>query len=1295
MLQNRKLKPAIDCSNMTTVEGHQQCQISRTGHLTCTTTAVPITNQYSMLLHMSEEDDNKDQDYYDTRDTNICAINPTHGVNTTMGIYVYIYSDGASRGNPGESSYGYVIKSHDLQKTIHSHGARIGVASNNVAEYNGLIAGLEYCLASDYLYVRCRADSKLMVDQLNSKQSVNKQELIPLYRRVIEQLKPKFKSLMFQHVPRSENSEADAMCNEAFGSQPDDPPRIACAVCNKHHNISRDGSMRKHKKCPHPVPKSLIQTRPIRPPNDPQVRSIPSSLVPVAPFDPGSCHLLRMRYGVRTLRTLDAPLYLLVSIPCRQLFIQLQNMHLRPVDDQHRFQPYSTLLDQIIMFPATHLAIGSNVFINNSQEIHESSFASSNDVGDFDVSDSLVSDPASFDVLADVPLIPEWGGSSLRFKHMHASGLSPNVLRQLKSNGIADVSDPVVREAIVRTFPPAPEGDFPELPTSAIHHVSLDRTKLIRAARAMHRDSAPGASGWTADAICALIMDDLCYPGFEKLILDIINGDVPDDRRQYFVDTSFIGLVKDPQQKAAVRPIQMFEVFTKIATEYLTDEIGGQKMSQMLGMFQFGGSSGSANGVDVCFHRIQSVIERYADEGHVQTFYDFVNAFNAVNVNKVAECVFAEPDLRAAWKFIHFVLKAPNTAHASASFSFIRYTGLPQGWNFSPFLFSLTVRSLYEASFAGLVSITPSSYLDDFMVDGSPDDNIVVSQRLQDNGPEFGLTLNWPKCASFSPLPGPPSADAKRIGDMFGMDTKSGAMKHLGSVVGMDQIKRHEIVANIISDSLEKNAKALLRTEIPVQVFFDLLRRCVIPAVNYIMTTIPPHLIASTIRSFDERVLDVVASKFLLSKSEVRRVVPYWFITLPRDYGGIGVVRQSDSILASYLTGFARAMEHSIPSELLVLRSGTYIPGLVAALDTMRSICSLDDSVHALASFDSDRDRLSFSFPVYSESKRTTVILPSVSRAYVQLKVQKILYNRFRGTDPPPLPPNLDPQIQHTDEELSIHHAETAAHREYMFLHNLLQSFRGSSAARLFGIVPSTRLKRISDSSMRAACRFLFRLYPDSVVGFPDVCRCGDPTSPDHNQSCILLRRTLVTDRHDNINRLLRYFATQAGVSFCLEGRSVDEESEKRPDYQFDFHFGDGDELGDGVCIHTAADSHVNFIPMEEVMKAEDLKTGKYSGYAGIPDGQLFTPFATSSFGVFGPSARQFIKRLAAARVANFLSNDPLHQYAYDFFIRFYESEIMDSILISIHTSNATISCGKKKTIGWNGRTSHTLHSAA
>jgi ribonuclease H / adenosylcobalamin/alpha-ribazole phosphatase len=129
--------------------------------------------------------------------------------------HVIVEADGGSRGNPGPAGYGAVVRDFETGAVLREVAAGIGVASNNVAEYRGLIAGLEAAAASGAREVDVRMDSLLVVNQMSQKWQI-KHEAMRLLASQAAALVRGFDVVRFSHIPRALNKHADRLANEAM-----------------------------------------------------------------------------------------------------------------------------------------------------------------------------------------------------------------------------------------------------------------------------------------------------------------------------------------------------------------------------------------------------------------------------------------------------------------------------------------------------------------------------------------------------------------------------------------------------------------------------------------------------------------------------------------------------------------------------------------------------------------------------------------------------------------------------------------------------------------------------------------------------------------------------------------------------------------------------------------------------------------------------------------------------------------------------------------------------------------------
>ncbi len=126
-----------------------------------------------------------------------------------------IYCDGASRSNPGEASIGISVQNNKHE--IETIAKKIGIATNNVAEYEGLRTALEYCFEKNLSDVQIYLDSLLVVQQVNGKYKVKSKNLKDLHNQC-KDLIEEIGNVEIYHIPREKNKRADELANIALDS---------------------------------------------------------------------------------------------------------------------------------------------------------------------------------------------------------------------------------------------------------------------------------------------------------------------------------------------------------------------------------------------------------------------------------------------------------------------------------------------------------------------------------------------------------------------------------------------------------------------------------------------------------------------------------------------------------------------------------------------------------------------------------------------------------------------------------------------------------------------------------------------------------------------------------------------------------------------------------------------------------------------------------------------------------------------------------------------------------------------
>ena len=131
-----------------------------------------------------------------------------------MSATLRIHVDGASRGNPGDAGFGVHVADPDGTTVAELYG-HLGRATNNVAEYQGLLHALRWAQAQGARTLEIFSDSELLVRQMGGRYRVKNPNLQPLYREASD-LVAHFERVRLEHVPRAQNKRADALANRAL-----------------------------------------------------------------------------------------------------------------------------------------------------------------------------------------------------------------------------------------------------------------------------------------------------------------------------------------------------------------------------------------------------------------------------------------------------------------------------------------------------------------------------------------------------------------------------------------------------------------------------------------------------------------------------------------------------------------------------------------------------------------------------------------------------------------------------------------------------------------------------------------------------------------------------------------------------------------------------------------------------------------------------------------------------------------------------------------------------------------------
>lgn len=147
------------------------------------------------------------------------------GLPEQIGGTLHLFSDGGSRGNPGQAAIACILEDPVSGTVLKEHYERIGQETNNVAEYRALISGLELARGFQPNRLICHLDSELVVRQVMGEYKVKMPTLQPLVEEV-HALANELSDVVFQYIPREDNYRADALVNRALDELPAPHPPV-------------------------------------------------------------------------------------------------------------------------------------------------------------------------------------------------------------------------------------------------------------------------------------------------------------------------------------------------------------------------------------------------------------------------------------------------------------------------------------------------------------------------------------------------------------------------------------------------------------------------------------------------------------------------------------------------------------------------------------------------------------------------------------------------------------------------------------------------------------------------------------------------------------------------------------------------------------------------------------------------------------------------------------------------------------------------------------------------------------
>ena len=689
--------------------------------------------------------------------------------------------------------------------------------------------------------------------------------------------------------------------------------------------------------------------------------------------------------------------------------------------------------------------------------------------------------------------------------------------------------------------------------------------KLLQ--RRVNNGSAPGPSGWTGAhlAVLASSKNDKAWTGLCALIKDICNGRFDGDVRDELLSCTLMPLWKQ-RVGGGIRPIAIGETLVKLAAHYSMSLID-ESLPKLFPRIQYGvkrpgGSEAAA--------QLTRALVAESHRQHINTVAlktDFANAFNATSRAEAWRVLQRHPETQAMWRMFHwaYASASPLLVFDNSRLHTIMQSaeGMRQGDPFAAFVFALCVQTLYERAIDGLPDCKAVSVLDDLTLVGPLPQVMQAYDRIKQLAAGYHLNLRSDKCQVFVP---PQLSDAAALAAIHAACAER-ALQHnthieaLGVMFGTDNDVRSH--ASDVVSSHERFFAALTHPSMPVQIGFSILRHCGIPRLGFLSRTVPPKLFDAAARQFDQMARDCfdhmmqidAVSRGLLAPLLTEQQVATR-LSLPLRMGGMGmrpVARISHaayfSSLATVMPDFLSAFPNcadvahtSIHAELAECRAQLIANGTLDAVKSVRAVHLSAASPLMQRRAASEVKRAPVSSSQFASARAASAGPGEATRQLIRGDLTHLWESARAASTSVEQSHNFlrGQQLQHTLTtwiELQEYARLFPALSRYQQA-VLTATALTSHSNNWLTVLPTLRPYSMSNSAFRLSVRHRMGLLPfDSLIAYRCTSdACGNDTSfandPDHLHSCHAHRRTLVTQRHNNIMQVLSTLARSVGF-YC------------------------------------------------------------------------------------------------------------------------------------------------------------------
>jgi len=633
---------------------------------------------------------------------------------------------------------------------------------------------------------------------------------------------------------------------------------------------------------------------------------------------------------------------------------------------------------------------------------------------------------------------------------------------------------------------------------------------------------------------------------------------------------------------------------------------------------------------------------------------DFANAFNTRRRDLIAQALHAAPATEPLWRFFSFGYARTSKIGVYDRQGKLRDTvisaeGVKQGCPIAPLCFSLSVQPDYiTAVTAGGAGGNGSAYADDLALCGPVTVASAAFAALRTRsqviigespaGPHLNLDkciAVWPWSSDIKDVPLEVVTAVRAMG--ITQPIQCGSINFLGARLVFSTAVAARKCLRWVVDRAEESRQLftdILSEAVSVQAGLLLTRMCALPRMAHIARCMPPALTMEGIVHFDNLARRAVLNKLHILDDELAPSAPH----------GPSAAHQIHSRMAYAGLGYRR---------LQSVAHISYWCSLMASLPDVIAIAGGADAWSRTRQYKQARHcyELIKKNLTTARSARAPLLIPSDSSP-------TSIINFFVTGDPSSGPARAGYQGRITKAVESITHRafKTKLHPAD---HQRIQCASGKGCSRWLTTAPTDRHNRLTDSEARLAVRG--RLGLPRARHLPDQCSaCREPLSPAHYQSCKMLRRRGVTNRHDAFVKGLVYAGRAAGM-IAYEERPIRDEktgSRKCPDAAF-ISLGNQPIQTDVTFIGVESPSYAGRDELSMLHSRAAAKTRKYKELCDR-HGSRFLPCVVSTHGAMHDDARKLVSAITSARNDNGLNDD-----------KFFSHRVLNLLSVCIQRGNA------------------------